>query len=231
MSELKGKEALDSVLLVLFSIALCLLILTFSIGLPIYCRPFYYAHIEPLGLAAQTGYSKTEIKAAFNELLDYLTLPGQEFSTGVMAFSRSGKAHFADCKMLFDLNLIIFSASLATVVTLAALRRSGRVKSLTLGKRHASFYAGISAVAVPLVIGLFAAADFERAFTVFHKVFFPNKDNWLFDPVTDEIINALPITFFRNCAILIGVSIVILSVFSIVLGSRLVRKSGSCEVA
>ena len=38
---------------------------------------------------------------------------------------------------------------------------------------------------------------------MFHALFFPGKDNWLFNPYTDEIINILPQEFFMNCAILI----------------------------
>ena len=49
-----------------------------------------------------------------------------------------------------------------------------------------------------------AALDFDRAFTVFHAVFFPGKDNWIFDPAADQIILVMPQVFFRNCAILIG---------------------------
>ena len=53
------------------------------------------------------------------------------------------------------------------------------------------------------VVGALAAADFDRAFTVFHSVFFPGKDNWIFDQRTDPIIRLMPEEFFRNCAILI----------------------------
>ena len=45
--------------------------------------------------------------------------------------------------------------------------------------------------------------DFDRAFVVFHALFFPGKTNWLFDPNEDQIINILPQEFFRSCAILI----------------------------
>ncbi|MBE6972110.1 MAG: DUF1461 domain-containing protein [Ruminococcaceae bacterium] len=38
---------------------------------------------------------------------------------------------------------------------------------------------------------------------VFHAIFFPGKDNWLLDPVTDPIILLLTQAFFRNCSILI----------------------------
>ena len=53
------------------------------------------------------------------------------------------------------------------------------------------------------LIALLAALNFDGAFTVFHSIFFPGKDNWLFDPVTDPVILILPEAFFRNCAIAI----------------------------
>ena len=54
-----------------------------------------------------------------------------------------------------------------------------------------------------LLVGGLAALDFDRAFVVFHALFFPGKTNWLFDWRADPIILLLPEVFFRNCAILI----------------------------
>ena len=53
------------------------------------------------------------------------------------------------------------------------------------------------------VIGGLAALDFDRAFVVFHSLFFPGKSNWIFDWRVDEIILVLPQVVFRNYAILI----------------------------
>ena len=54
-----------------------------------------------------------------------------------------------------------------------------------------------------LGVGALAALDFGRAFVLFHALFFPGKDNWLFDPRADQIINILPQEYFRSCALLI----------------------------
>ena len=54
-----------------------------------------------------------------------------------------------------------------------------------------------------MTVGGLAALDFDRAFVIFHRVFFPGKENWIFDWQTDPIILFLPQDFFRNCAILI----------------------------
>ena len=89
---------------VFFGVALFLFIISFSIGLPIYCRFFYYAQINALSLPQQTGYSFEQIKEAYDQVLNYLTLPNQTFSTGVLKFNQSGAEHFKDCKILFDIN-------------------------------------------------------------------------------------------------------------------------------
>ena len=45
----------------LYTVAIALLIITFSIGLPIYVRPFYYAHIGPLDLVEDTGKTVEQV--------------------------------------------------------------------------------------------------------------------------------------------------------------------------
>ena len=186
----------------LIAVLAALTLLTAAIAAPILCRPFYYAHIGPLELEAHTGLTRGEIKTAFNEVLDYCLGAG-EFSTGVLRWSESGKAHFTDVRLLFllDLRVLAASAVLLTAVLLFA-RQTGRTPARPLG-RGPGFWAGAGLGAVFLLVGALAALDFDRAFVLFHALFFPGKDNWLFDPAADQIINILPQEFFRNCAILV----------------------------
>ena len=189
-------------LCVLIAVLTALTLLTAAIAAPILCRPFYYAHIGPMNLEERTGLTREEIKTAFNEMLDYC-LGAPEFSTGVLRWSESGKAHFTDVRVLFllDLRVLAVSIGLLAVILLSA-RFTGRTPARPLG-RGPAFWAGAGLGAVFLAIGALAALDFDRAFVLFHALFFPGKDNWLFDPAADQIINILPQEFFRNCAILI----------------------------
>lgn len=189
-------------LTVLLAVLAAVVLLTGSIAAPILCRPFYYAHIGSLDLCEQTGLTEEQIKTAYNEMLDYC-LGAEEFSTGVLRWSESGKSHFTDVRVLFllDLKALVISASLL-VVTLVASRLAGRRPSRLLG-RGPAFWAGAGLGGAFLVVGGLAALDFDKAFVIFHALFFPGKDNWLFDPRTDEIITILPQEFFMNCAILI----------------------------
>ena len=179
-----------------------LALLTGAVAAPILCRPFYYAHIGPMELEARTGLTREEIKTAFDEMLDYC-LGGEEFSTGAMRWSESGKNHFTDVRRLFLLDLRAFAAALAALACLGLLARRGGMGPAPLLGRGPGFWAGAGLGGVFLLVGALAALDFDRAFVVFHALFFPGKDNWLFDPAADQIINILPQAYFRNCALLI----------------------------
>ena len=188
--------------------ALCVSVfmLTASIALPIYIRPFYYAHIGAYELEQLSGYSESQIREAYDEVLDYLTLPGKEFGTGVMPCSHEAEHHFADCKVLFELNAGLLLGSALVLALLFAMRK--KWGPYRLGRHSAPFWAAVLSLTAPVIIGALAALDFDRAFVVFHSIFFPGKTNWLFDWYADQIIRVLPQEFFRNCAILIGLSLV-----------------------
>ena len=186
----------------LLAAAIALALLTGSIALPIVCRPFYYAHIGALHLEERTGLSRAEIRTAYDEMLDYC-LGAPEFSTGVLKWSESGKSHFTDVRFLFLLDLRLFFAAAAAILFLIVLARLCRRSFSPLLGRGPCFWAGAGLGGAFLSVGGLAALDFDRAFVVFHTLFFPGKDNWLFDPDADEIINILPQQFFMDCAILI----------------------------
>ena len=212
---------------VLLAVALALALLTGAIAVPILCRPFYYAHIGPLGLEESTGLTEEEIKTAFDEMLDYCQ-GGEEFSTGVLKWSESGKSHFTDVRFLFQLDFQVLVGALALLTACLLLIRRGRHRPAPILGLGPAFWAGAGLGGVFLVVGALAALDFDRAFVVFHALFFPGKDNWLFDPAQDQIINILPQAFFRNCAILI-LGILVLGCAALIVFD-LLRKKGRGEV-
>ena len=212
MREFKQYKNLNAALTALFIAALVVLILTFSIGLPIYCRFFYYIQIKTLGLEEKTGWDYATIKEAYDEVLDFCTLPGKPFGTGSLKWSQEGAAHFADCKVLFALN---FYGLLCSAIITATLTLLHCFKVITLCKpfnHRAYFLASVIAVVlfvtVVSVVGIACAIDFDRAFEAFHTVFFPGKSNWQFDARTDQIIEVMPEEFFLNCSIIIGVALI-----------------------
>lgn len=180
-----------------------LLVLSASIAVPLLCRPFYYAHIKSLNLDGYTGLSVEQIKEAFDQMMDYCLGLRPDFAAGVLPFSVSGASHFADVRVLFLLDLWIAVISLAALVILFVLSRKRKLTPAPLLGHGPGFWAAIGLGGLFLIVGGLAATNFERAFVVFHSIFFPGKTNWLFDWRTDPIILLLPEDFFRNCAILI----------------------------
>ncbi len=198
----------NRLLTVLYGVAVFLFIVTFSISLPIYCRFFYYMQIEPLELTEQTGYDTVTIKQAYDEVLDYLTLPNAPFGTGVFKHSAEGMSHFKDCKVLFDLNATVLCVSFVVLVLLLVLHKRRIVTLSRPCGLNANFFSATGALALFAGIGILIAVDFDTAFELFHAICFPGKDNWLFNRRTDSIINILPEEFFLSCAILIIAALV-----------------------
>lgn len=190
------KERIYSIWLAL---ALSLFAISAGIAAPILSRGFYAMHIKALHLPEQTGWTAEEIQGAYDDVMNYL-LKDAEFGTGVLRWSESGKAHFADVRRLFQLDL--WMAGISGAVILFSLVIFRKTKPYRFAQRGPSFWAGVSVVSLFAVIGVLGAIDFDRAFTVFHSIFFPGKTNWLFDPSEDQIIQILPEAFFRDCAIL-----------------------------
>ena len=200
------------------SVALALLAVSFSIAVPILFRPFYYVQIGALDLPEQTGWSQETIREAYDEVLDFCVL-GRPFGTGQLLWSESGKSHFEDVRVLFTADFWVLGISAGTALILVLLCRTGRLAFHRFRGRGPGFWAGALAAALVTAVAGLAALDFDRAFTLFHAIFFPGKDNWLFDWRTDQIILVMPEAFFRNCAILIA-AVLLLCCLALILSDR-----------
>lgn len=186
------------------AILIALVILTGAIAVPILFRPFFYWHIKPLDLPGITGLTVAEIKTAYREMLNYCIGLSDTFSVGVLPFSESGAAHFADVRQLFLLDFWVFVISAVLLGGSFFLKKQAR-----LGGHTPGFWSTAGLGVSIVTVGGLVALDFERAFTVFHKLFFPGKENWMFDSYEDPVIDMLPVEFFRNCAIVIFAIILI----------------------
>ena len=197
------------------SILIALVILSGAIALPILFRPFYWWHIEPFGIPEYMGLTAEQIKQAYGEMMDYCMGFSATFSVGVLPFSESGAAHFADVRNLFILDLAVFAVAGIVLLVLCLTDR----KPVRLVGHTPGFWSAVGLGASFLAVGGLVAVDFEKAFTVFHKIFFPGKDNWVFDIHDDPVINMLPAEFFANCALLIF-TVILLSCIGLLLYDR-----------
>ena len=213
----------NKVLTLLYIIAVAVLILTISIGLPIYVRPFYYMQIKALQLEEYSGYTLSQIITAYDSVLNYLTLPFTKFSVGELPYSNEGYLHFKDCKALFMLNFYGLVISLSVTVLLSVLNKKGKISLIKFKGFTPAFYSAIIALVIPLSLGSIALVNFDFAFKLFHAILFPGKDNWLFDPYDDPIIMLLPEEFFMACGIFIAISMI--TICGIIVARNIIRKA------
>ena len=190
-----------------FSLVLSLLtalaVLSGAVAVPLLCRPFYYAHIQALDLPGRTGLTAEQIRQAFDQVMDFCLGLRPDFAAGVLWFSESGASHFADVRRLFLLDLWVLGLSLAGLAAAFVYSRVRKTSPWCFKGRGPGFWGACGLGVFFLVVGALAAVDFDRAFVVFHALFFPGKTNWVFDWQEDPIILLLPQEFFQNCALLI----------------------------
>lgn len=190
--------------------AAALAVLTGSIAWVVLLRPFYYVQIGPLGVCDASGLTAAQARAAYSDVMDYCLGLRPDFAAGVLPFSAEGASHFADVRVLFILDLAVLAVTLLFLLGLWITCRRRHTALPRLGGRTPGFWAACGLGGIILIVAALAATDFDRAFTIFHGVFFPGKENWLFDPATDPVILLLPEEFFRNCAIAIAASLLLL---------------------
>lgn len=206
----------------LFSLIATLFSLSFAIAIPLFWRGFYYLHIDAYNLVEVTGVNRSDLIYSFNELMNSLMFFKTPFNEGVFPFSESGKNHFLDCQVLFVLDYVVLIISAVLFIVYLLLLK----KNKNLIYRPFNISPIVFMMIVPIVLlgglGTYALIDLNGAYAFFHKVFFPGKDNWVFNSHTDPIIKALPEEFFINCGILILT--VYLLIFIVILIYSLIKK-------
>lgn len=198
-----GKKA-SKLMSAILSGLIIVMIFSVSVAVPFLCRPFYYVQIQPLALTEASGMTEGQIRKTYDEVMDFCLGKTDDFSLSQLSWSEQGAAHFTDVRALvaWDIRLAVISCVLC--LALLAWGRLRRVRPYRFKCHRPGFWAALGFSGIVLVIGVLSALDFERAFTVFHSVLFPGKDNWLFDETADPVIRILPQEFFQHCAGLIA---------------------------
>ncbi len=177
---------------------------TLSVYLVLCWQGFYAMNVDWYSLDTYLGVPKEYLLEAYAEVMAYCMGQTSQFSAGIFYFSQEGADHFVDVRNIFIWVGYLAKTTPILYIILRLAQRKGQLNSYRFFGRSPEFCAVVGMFALLAVIGIYAAIDFNQAFTVFHMIFFPGQDNWLFNPATDPVIYALPEAFFRNCGILIG---------------------------
>ena len=138
-----------------------------------------------------------QVMSNYDQLMWYLIWPfKRKLRMSNLPTSSMAAGHFADVKKLFVLAIIAF---LCCLIILFWSKKRNK-KFLRLNKVWALLF-----LLLPVAILPFALTNFDNFFITFHHLFFAGSNTWLFDPVTDPIINVLTEGFFASCFAIAGI--------------------------
>ena len=182
----------------LFYICYFIFSITLAFKVIINLTPLYKLLMNMYNIPSQVSMSAQNIYSDFSELMKYLrSYKLLDFPLKYFKYSLEGKFHFEEVRILFLKMDVLFWISLIVIIIFMYFYRKN-IK--TLFSRYTKFLVTLliicGFIALPIII------NFSWSFEKFHKIFFNNND-WLFDPVTDPIINALPEEVFSSYLIAI----------------------------
>lgn len=149
-----------------------------------------------------------KILSDYKNMISYLRNPFiKNLSFDYFTLSNFGKIHFLEVKNIFLFIYFFLALSVIFFIFLFIKKRALLKSSL----KYLSF------ITICFFIGLLCSfiIDFNRIFTLFHKLFF-NNDYWIFDSITDSIITVLPESFFLLNAVIILILLLIENFFIVV---------------
>lgn len=180
----------------LLTIALSLIIIVLSVKITLIFKPLYYYDINHLNIESNSNLSRAEIVKNYDYLIKFTSsLKHTDFNLPSIISSEDGKMHFQQVRDIFiKLDVLLVLSILLIVVTLYCTRKN---------KIYAFFkWSAVTLTAISLFFITIFSINFDKSFTLFHKLFFRNG-YWEFDPSFDPVINILPEKFFFHCAIMI----------------------------
>ncbi len=173
----------------------------------------YRLEIGFLNIPERSGLSREVILENYNAVISFLSpFNFDEFSLPSLAFSENGAFHFLEVKYIL---IGFYVLGLLSAVLLFFMIKK------TSDKDKPTLYtvAGITTLVLPIVLMSSFAINFDRAFVVFHEIFFSN-DYWIFDYRIDPIITILPAEFFMHCGIVVAVCFIITAVLFFALARK-----------
>lgn len=180
----------------LTALSLTLCIISAAVIITLNFRPLYYMDMDFYNLPEVTGYSEEEIRTNYDTLIAYNSVFYQgELEFPTLPMSEEGRIHFVEVKRIFVfIQAVLFPLSLLCSLAGICFLKQQKPAYLKL--------TSVLNLALPAVLGILIAINWDRFFVLFHKLFF-NNDYWIFDETTDPVITLLPDGYFMHCALMI----------------------------
>ena len=168
----------------------------------------YHSLQMKAGIPDSAGISESDLIRLDAALAEYLSGDDGALNVSAVVFGRSQPAfnqkermHMADCLNLFRLLRTVMTG---TAVLGAAFIPCGIYLLRDRRKIRLAAWLSPPAIVVPLsLLAVWAAIDFNAAFSFFHEILFTN-DLWLLNPATDLLIRLCPSSMFMAMGARIG---------------------------
>ena len=210
----RNRRTLGAIGLALGLVALMLILILTALHAVGTDAGLYYAEQTKAGILPQSGISDADLRALDGELAKYLagaenelmtpseSAPGEDDLMALVvngalqpAFNEKETAHLKDCAAL----MALLRKVRRRLIPWAVLLIVGGAYLLN-DRRTARRIAWLAPLILLIPLGAFAvwaAVDFDGAFTLFHRLLFTN-DLWLLDPRTDLLIRICPESMFMS---------------------------------
>ncbi|MGL5086824.1 MAG: TIGR01906 family membrane protein [Clostridium sp.] len=203
-----NKNVMSKVINIIAGICVSLFSIGISVILVLNLTPIYNWAIGKYNLVKNTGVSAEDLMENYKGMINYLGNPFiKELEFKDFTMSVQGKIHFEEVKHIFMNLYIMIIVAMVIFIILKVIKKFSMKMNLIKVLNYSS----------NLVIILFGiitsmiVIDFSKAFVIFHNIFF-NNSYWIFDPITDPIIEALPEDLFMVYAIIIIVVLIVESI-------------------
>ncbi|OFI06223.1 hypothetical protein CLOACE_11220 [Clostridium acetireducens DSM 10703] len=192
------------------------LLLSFNIVLKI--KQLYYFEIYNLNINKLSNLSIESIKTNYDYIINYLSNNSYvNFKLPNLPSSKEGIIHFEEVKNIFTILTYLFY--ICTITLIFFYYSIIKNKDFYIIKLCSKFL-----LTLPLILITILVINFNKTFTLFHKITFGNN-YWIFDPEKDPVINILPIEFFLHCSLIILLITILQGILLFIIYKSLNKKS------
>lgn len=192
-------------------ITLPIIIILTSVEMLAFDKGFYENKYDQYQVVENTGIEKNELMRITDEMLDYLKGERQDLrifgkvqGEERLIFDQRDQAHMVDVQYLFIRGKII--RNILAVLLLFSLFYLLWIKKHKRSVARVVLKSLISFTVIIVVLAIVIATDFSKYFNLFHSIFFDN-DLWQLDPRKSILINLVPLSFFVDAVIRLGIYI------------------------
>ena len=196
---IESKKIISKFINIILGLCITLFSICFSVMLVLNLTFIYKISIEKFNLVKDTGVSAENLMINYKSMINYIRNPFiEELKFKDFAMSLSGQIHFEEVKDIFMNLYIMMFISMVILILFKVIKKVlvniSLIKALNYSSNMIFILFG--------VITTMIVVDFSKTFVIFHNIFFDNS-YWIFDPITDPIINALPEMVFMIYALII----------------------------